>query len=469
MSTQDKARSTPGDDLARWLDDRLRLAEGSKKYLNKAFPAHWSFLLGEVALFCLIILVATGIFLAFFYVPDHRLVVYDGPYVPLQGQEISAAYESTLRLSFEVPAGLLMRQIHHWAALVFVAAIVVHMLRIFFTGAFRKPRELNWVIGVTLLLLAIGAGFTGYSLPDDLLSGTGLRIGYSVLMSIPFVGPLLGFIGLGGEYPGTNTLGRLYLMHVLIIPAGLLGLVAAHLAILIRQKHTQKPGGLAREDNVVGEPLFPNQTMTSLSLFAFTVAVLSLLGGLFEINPLWLYGTYEPFQVFAPMQPDWYMGWLEGLMRLWPAWEWTMFGVTIPAIFLPGVVLPGALFTVVFAWPWIDRRWIGRDDREHHLLVRPRDNPMRTAIGVAGLTFLVVITVAGSNDVIASDIGMGLQTLTNVLRFASLLLPLVAGFAAYRIASSLGAGAPDPVAPEPAGDDSGAATADQDAPSAGQP
>jgi ubiquinol-cytochrome c reductase cytochrome b subunit len=440
VSTQDRARKTPGDDLARWLDDRLRLAEGGKKYLNKAFPAHWSFLLGEVALFCLIILVATGIFLALFYVPDHRLVVYDGPYVPLQGQEISAAYDSTLRLSFEVPAGLLMRQIHHWAALVFLAAIVVHMLRVFFTGAFRKPRELNWVIGVALLLLAIGAGFTGYSLPDDLLSGTGLRIGYSVLMSVPFVGPLIGFIGLGGEYPGTDTLGRLYLMHVLIIPAGLIGLVGAHLAILIRQKHTQKPGGPAREDNVVGEPLFPNQTMTSLALFAFTCAALALLGGLFEINPLWLYGTYEPFQVFAPMQPDWYMGWLEGLMRLWPPWEWTMLGVTIPAIFLPGVVVPGVLFTVVFAWPWIDRRWVGRDDREHHLLLRPRDNPLRTGIGVAGITFLAVITIAGSNDVIASDIRLGLQTLTNVLRVAAIGLPLLTGFAAYRITGSLGAG-----------------------------
>ena len=460
MSSSQKARQSPVDDLARWLDDRLRLAEGGRKYLHKAFPAHWSFLLGEIALFSLIVLFATGVFLALFYVPDHRLVVYDGPYVPLQGQEISAAYESTLRLSFEVRAGLLMRQIHHWAALVFVAAIVVHMLRVFFTGAFRRPRELNWVIGLALLLLAIVAGFTGYSLPDDLLSGTGLRIGYSVLLSVPFVGPLLGFIGLGGEYPGTDTLGRLYLMHVLIIPAGLVGLVTAHLVILMRQKHTQKPGGRARQHNVVGEPLFPNQVMTSLSLFAFTVAVLALLGGLFEINPLWLYGPYEPFEVFAPMQPDWYMGWLEGLMRLWPAWEWTMFGVTIPAIFLPGVVVPGVLFGLAFAWPWIDRRWIARDEREHHLLVRPRDNPLRTGIGVAGITFVALITLAGSNDVIASDLGMGLQTLTWWLRVLTVVLPPLAGWVAYRIAASLGTGGAEDADPaSPGGDDAGDAAA----------
>jgi ubiquinol-cytochrome c reductase cytochrome b subunit len=437
MSAPPTSRRSPVDDLARWMDDRLRLAEGSRKYLDKAFPGHWSFLLGEIALFTLVVLLFTGTFLAFFYTPDSRLVVYDGPYVPLQGQEISAAYESTLRISFEVRAGLLMRQIHHWAALVFVAAIVVHMLRVFFTGSFRKPRELNWVIGVTLLLLAFGAGFTGYSLPDDLLSGTGLRIGYSVLLSIPFVGPLIGFIGLGGEYPGTDTIARLHLLHVMIIPAGLLALVGAHLAILVRQKHTQKPSALAREDNVVGEPLFPNQTMTSLSLFAFTIAVLSLMGGLFEINPLWLYGTYEPYEVFAPAQPDWYMGWLEGLLRLWPAWEWTMFGLTIPSVFLPGVVVPGLIFGAVYAWPWIDARWIAEDHDEHHINDRPRDVPVRTGWGVAGVTFLVLITIAGSNDVIASSLEMGLDTLTLLLRLGTLALPPLAGYVAYRIALGL--------------------------------
>jgi ubiquinol-cytochrome c reductase cytochrome b subunit len=431
-------KQTPIDDLARWVDNRLRLAESSRKYLRKAFPAHWSFLIGEVALFSLVVLLFTGIFLALFYTPDTTLVVYDGPYAPLQGREITAAYESVMRLSFEVRAGLVMRQIHHWAALVFVVAIVVHMLRVFFTGAFRRPREINWVIGVALLLLAFGAGFTGYSLPDDLLSGTGLRIGYSALLSIPFVGPLIGFIGIGGEFPGSDVLGRLHLMHVLLIPGGLVALVSVHLAILVRQRHTQKPGGPARNDNVVGEPLFPNQTLTSLSLFAFVIAVLSLLGGLFEINPVWLYGPYEPFEVFAPAQPDWYMGWLEGLLRLWPAWEFTLFGITIPAVFIPGIVIPGIMFGVVFAWPWIEQRWITKDAREHHLLQRPRDVPWRTAIGVAGLTLLLVIFVAGSNDVIAADTRTGLQTVTNLLRIAVFVLPPLAGVVAYRVVSKLG-------------------------------
>ena len=436
-ATQTRRRRSLVDDLARWLDQRLDLAAGSKKYLNKAFPAHWSFLLGEVALFSLVVLLFTGTFLALFYTPDARTVIYDGPYAPLQGMEISAAYDSTLRLSFEVRAGLLMRQIHHWAALVFVAAIVAHMLRVFFTGAFRKPRELNWVIGVLLLLLAFAAGFTGYSLPDDLLSGTGLRIGYSVVLGIPFIGPLLGFLLLGGEYPGVDTISRLHIAHVMLIPAGLLGLVGAHVAILVRQKHTHKPSKLAREDNVVGEPLFPSQTLTTLALGAFTIAVLSLLGGLFEINPVWLYGTYEPYEVFAPAQPDWYMGWTEGLVRLWPAWEWTFFGVTIPSTLLPAVGIGGVIFTTMFLWPWIDRKWVGRDDLEHHLLERPRDNPLRTGIGVAALTLMAVIFVAGSNDVIASNLTMGLQTLTNVLRIACFVLPPITGWIAYRMARSL--------------------------------
>ena len=436
-ASSDRPRQSPVDNLARWMDDRLRLAEGSRGYLRKAFPAHWSYLVGEVALFSLVVLLFTGTFLAFFYTPDTTPVIYDGPYAPLAGQEISAAYDSVLRLSFEVRAGLLMRQIHHWAALVFVAAIVVHMLRVFFTGAFRRPRELNWVIGVALLLLAFGAGFTGYSLPDDLLSGTGLRIGYSALVSIPFIGPLAGFLALGGEFPGVGILGRLHILHVMLIPAGLLGLVGAHMGILVRQKHTQKPSPRATENNVVGEPLFPNQTLTSLSLFAFVIAVLALLGGVFEINPVWLYGPYEPFQVFAPSQPDWYMGWLEGLLRLWPAWEFTILGITIPSAFLPSVVVPGIIFTVVFAWPWIDARFITKDFEEHHIAQRPRDVPMRTALGVAGLVLLGVIFVAGSNDVLASNTTTGLQAITWILRVAVFVLPVLAGVVTLRMATTL--------------------------------
>ena len=449
-----EVKDTPLQRVASWADDRLHLAEGSRKYLRKAFPGHWSFLVGEIALFALVILLVTGTFLALFYTPDTTLVVYDGPYVPLQGQEITAAYDSTLRLSFEIRAGLLFRQIHHWAALLFVAAILVHLLRVFFTGSFRRPREMNWVIGGLLLLLAFGGGFTGYSLPDDLLSGTGLRIGYSALLSVPFLGPLLGYLGLGGEYPGAFVLGRLHILHVMIIPALLVGILTAHLVIMVRQKHTQKRRPGATEHNVIGEPLWPNQAITMASLFMFTAAVLSLLGGMFEVNPVWLYGPYEPFEVFAPAQPDWYIGWLEGLLRLWPAWEWTILGITIPSAFIPSVVIPGIMFTVMFAWPWIEVRWISKDPAEHHINQRPREAPVRTAVGVASLALLAVIFVAGSNDVVASELSVGLQTLTAWLRALAFILPAIAYVVTLRLmqrleAASVRVPAADPKATAP--------------------
>jgi ubiquinol-cytochrome c reductase cytochrome b subunit len=189
------------------------------------FPDHWSFLLGEVALFCFIVLVATGVFLTLFFRPDAAPVVYQGAYEPLQGREMSAAYQSVLRLSFEVRAGLVMRQTHHWAALVFIAAITMHLLRVFFTSAFRRPRELNWLVGIGLLIFSIGMGVTGYSLPDDLLSGTGLRIAYSVMILIPFIGPYLGFLIFGGEFPTEGIISRLFVMHVMLLPALIIVLI----------------------------------------------------------------------------------------------------------------------------------------------------------------------------------------------------------------------------------------------------
>jgi ubiquinol-cytochrome c reductase cytochrome b subunit len=417
---------------ARWLDERFNLAESTRKLLRKPFPGHWSFLIGEIALFALVVLFLTGIFLALFYRPDTRLVTYMGPYEPLQGEMVSVAYESVLRLSFEIRAGLLMRQIHHHAANVFMAAVVLHMLRVFFTGAFRKPRELMWVTGVALLVVGIAAGFTGYSLPDDLLSGSGLQIAYSTLLSVPFVGPFLAFVGLGGEIPNPDLMGRLHILHVLILPAVLVILVTAHLAILFRVRHAQHPGGPRTERNVIGKPLFPTQTMISTAAFFGTVAVLALLGGLYEINPVWVYGPFEPWRVVAPLQPDWYVGWLEGLLRLWPAWDFMILGIVIPQPFIPGIVLPGVMFTVVALWPWIEQRWITQSTAEHNLLDQVRDVPLRAAIGAGAVVFGVIMLMAGSNDVLAADFFVPVETVTIALRIAIILLPLLVGLGTYR-------------------------------------
>ena len=398
-------------------------------------------MLGEVALYCFVVLVLTGVFLTFFFNPSPHQVVYHGSYRQLDGVHMSEAYRSVVHLSFDVRAGLVMRQMHHWAALVFLAAIVAHLCRIFFTGAFRRPRELNWVIGVTLLLLALFNGFTGYSLPDDLLSGTGLRIAYSVVLSVPIVGEWAAFLLFGGEFPSGDILARLFVVHILIVPALIAALLTFHLAVLWRQKHTQFPGRGRTERNVVGSRLWPTYTAKSIGLLALVVALLGALAGLAQINPVWLYGPFDPASVSTAAQPDWYVGWLEGALRLAGPWQVHVFGRTISEVFWPAVFIPGIFFGVLFAWPWLERRATG-DRAEHHLLDRPRDRPVRTALGVAGLTFFVVLTVAGAQDIVSQHLDVSILTVTDTLRILLFALPVAFGCIAWTWARDLRADVP---------------------------
>jgi ubiquinol-cytochrome c reductase cytochrome b subunit len=418
--------------LATWVDTRTGMAGLVRTGMRKVFPDHWSFLLGEIALFAFVVLVLTGTFLTFFYVPSAALVPYDGPYLPLQGQEVSAAFDSVMALSFEVKAGLLMRQIHHWTALVFVAVVILHLCRVFFTGAFRRPRELNWVVGFTLLVLAIAEGFTGYSLPDDLLSGTGARIAYSAALSIPLIGPWIASLVFGGEFPTQALISRFFVIHVMLLPGVFIGGIAAHLAFVVIHKHTQYRGGPATETNVVGRYLWPSQTFLSVGLFFLTAAVVALIGGLFQINPIWAYGPFEAAEVAAPAQPDWYVGWLDGALRIFPPFEPTIFGFTLPSAFIPGVLLPGIIFTIVALWPFLEARF-DRDDREHHLLDRFWEHPIRTASGVAILALFGVLTLAGGNDVIAFYFSTEVETLTYVFRYLTLILPPLLFFLTLRV------------------------------------
>jgi ubiquinol-cytochrome c reductase cytochrome b subunit len=362
---------------------------------------------------------------------------------------MSNAYRSILQISFEVKAGLVMRQVHHWAALVFVAAIAVHMMRVFFTGAFRKPREINWLLGISLLVLALAMGVTGYSLPDDLLSGTGLRILYSVAISIPFIGPYLAFLIFGGEFPTATIVSRLFVFHIMLLPAILLGGVAVHLAILWRQKHTQFPGPGRSEHNVVGKSFWPSQVFKSSGLMLLTAAVLALMGGLVQINPVWTYGPFIPTTVSAPAQPDWYIGWIEGMLRLFPPIEFTALGVTIPSPFIPGVLLPGILFGILTLWPFIEQRFLTHDDQFHELLDRPRDNALRTSLGVAGVLVFVVATIAGGNDVASVILDVPVETMTNVLRVAIFVVPIIGFLVTYRICRELKRESLETAAPAP--------------------
>jgi quinol---cytochrome-c reductase cytochrome b subunit len=433
MSTAEKALRGTGV----WLDDRLRGAKGLRGFLKKLFPDHWSFLLGEIALYSFIILLLTGTFLTLFFKPSMTDVIYHGSYTKLNGVHMSDAYASTLNISFDVRGGLLMRQIHHWAAILFLAAIMAHMLRIFFTGAFRKPREINWLIGVTLLTLGIVEGFAGYSLPDDLLSGTGLRILEGVLLSIPIVGTYITFFVFGGQFPGHDLIPRLYIVHVLLLPGIILALVSAHLFFMFYQKHTQMPGKGHTDKNVVGSPLYPYFIAKTGAWFFFIFAVCAGLATFAQINPIWLFGPYNPAAISAGSQPDFYMGWLEGALRMMPAWQITLLGHTLSlSVFIPGLVVFGLLVTGLAFYPFVEQ-WVTGDKREHHVLDRPRDVPTRTAIGVGGVTFYGLLWLIGGNDLIARFFDIQLYWTTWFGRIALIVGPIIAYFVTKRICFGL--------------------------------
>ncbi|MBM9464356.1 cytochrome bc complex cytochrome b subunit [Aeromicrobium sp. YIM 150415] len=420
-----------------WLDERLGLAALGKKNLRKVFPEHWSFMLGEIALWSFVVLLITGVFLTLWFDPSMAETVYTGSYRPLNGVEMSVAYASALDISFDVRGGLLLRQMHHWAAHLFIAAMMVHMLRVFFTGAYRKPREINWLIGLGLLTLGILAGFSGYSLPDDLLSGTGLRIADGMIKSIPLVGTHVSFFLFGGEFPGDQIIPRLYMAHILLIPALLLGLIAAHMLLLVYHKHTQFPGAGRTNENVVGYPMLPVYAAKAGGFFFIVFGVIAFLSATFTVNGIWIYGPYNPAEVTAGSQPDWYMGFAEGALRIFPPLEFDIFGSTWPlSVLIPGLGALGILFTLLGAWPFVER-WITGDDREHHLLDRPRNAPTRTALGVAGMTAFGLLWIGGGNDVIALRFGLDLNSITYFLRVMFFLGPIIAFIVTRRICISL--------------------------------
>ncbi len=422
----------------RWLDERTHQAPFLRKALRYVFPEHWSFLLGEIALYSFLVLVGTGVYLTLFYEPSLGPTVYEGSYEPLVGREVTRAYESVVDLSFEVDAGLLMRQTHHWAANVFIAAIALHLMRVFFTGAFRKPRDLTYYVGLAMLMLAMLEGFLGYSLIDDLLSGMGLAIAYSVLISTPVVGGNLALLVWGSEYPGTGEfLSRMYIGHVFVLPILIAVLISVHLLLVTLNHHGQLRGRRKRADNVVGAPLWPSYALRSIGLMFAVTGVLFLMGGLIQINPIWLWGPYETWNATNGAQPDWYMGWLIGALRAMVSFEPTVGDYTlVPNPFFGGALLPMAVFAFLFTWPSIERRITG-DTRQHHLLDRPRDNPMRTGVGVALGTFVALVLFAGSADRVFVQTGIPYQTQMWVYRVLLFVLPVLAFFVARRIALEL--------------------------------
>ena len=425
--------------LVRFVDQRAGAAPFVRKALRYVFPDHWSFLLGEVALYCFILLVATGIYLTLFFEDSRSQTVYHGSYKPLQGESMSRAYESVLHLSLDVKAGLLMRQTHHWAANVFLAAIVLHVLRVFFTGAFRKPRDLTYLVGLAMLFTAFIEGYLGYSLVDDLLSGMGLAIGYSVALSFPVIGGNLGLLLWGGPFPGSASFfPRMYIAHVLIIPLLITALLTLHLVLVASRHHTQfRESERTTEKQVVGVPTFPGQAPRSLGLMFAVFAVLFLLGGLVQINPIWLWGPYHVGEATNGAQPDWYLGWLIGALRLVPGFDLTIAGYTlVPNPFWGGALFPVVILFVLALWPWAERKLTG-DDAFHNLLERPRDNPWRTSLGAAFLTWIFLGFMSGSADRVTVWLGLDYAAQIWAYRVLIWVLPVAVFFVVRRACREL--------------------------------
>ncbi|MGE7434913.1 cytochrome bc1 complex cytochrome b subunit [Kitasatospora sp. NPDC001175] len=409
---------------ADWTDGRLGIYSLAKANLRKIFPDHWSFMLGEIALYTFVIIILTGVWLTLFFVPSMGETVYHGKYLPLNGIRMSEAYSSTLDISFDIRGGLLIRQIHHWAAILFVASMYVHMMRVFFTGAFRKPRELNWLFGAGLLILGMFDGFMGYSLPDDLLSGTGLRFMEGAILAVPIIGTYLMFFLYGGQFPGTAIIPRLFTVHVLLIPGIMLGLLVAHLILVFYHKHTQWAGPGRTEKNVVGMPLMPVYMAKAGGFFFLVFGIVSAISAIATVNPIWRYGPYRPDQVSTDAQPDWYMGYSEGLIRLMPGWEIRFLGHTLNlGVFIPLVVFPLVLLSI-WLYPFFEN-WVIGDKREHHILDKPRNAPVRTAFGAAWMGLYVVLLVGGGNDLFATHFHMSLNAISWACRIGFFVVPVV--------------------------------------------
>lgn len=438
MTTPPTPRTTSATGrFASYLDDRTGIAVAVKEFGRKVFPDHWSFMLGEVALYSFIALVLSGTFLTLFFQPSMAEVTYHGSYVPMQGLHMSTAFASTLDISFDIRGGMLMRQVHHWAALLFIAAAGLHMLRIFFTGAFRKPRELNWLIGFLLFVLGMGAGFTGYSLPDDLLSGNGLRIIDGMMKGVPLVGTWLSSLLFGGEFPGTAIVGRLYMLHIMVIPALIIALVALHLMFVVLHKHTHYPAPGRTETNVVGYPLMPVYTAKAGGFFFIVFGVIVLIASMFTINPIWNYGPYDPSPVSAGTQPDWYIGFADGMLRLIPPHlEATFLGGTWQFYILIPMIVLGGFLVVVACYPFIEQKLV-KDERYHNVLDRPRNAPTRTAIGAAGVSFYAVMWAAASSDVMSTHFHLDVFQVTHILQASLIVVPVIAYFVTKRVALAL--------------------------------
>lgn len=413
-----------------------RVADIRADLRRRTVPSHWTNLFGVVTLACIVVVTITGLWLMFFYTPSGDPTTYEGGYAPLHGAEVSKAFASTMRITFDVPGGLLMRQAHHWAALLLPASIIMQLLTTFFTGGFRRPRRGMWVLLFLIFVAALAGGWSGYALPDDMLSGTGLRITEGIALGIPVVGTWLASLLFGGPFPG-QIIEHLYPVHVVVVPAVLIGLVALRGLVAWRVGPPQFSGLGRTATNVVGVPLVPTAAARAGGLFLLVTGVLLAISATVTVNPIWLYGPAGPGNAGAGSQPDWYTGFLDGALRLVPSgWELVLFDRTWTLAILAPLAVVTVFLVAVAVYPFVEE-WATGDRREQHLLERPRSTPTRTGIGVAGIVFYGTLWAAGSADLIATQFGVTFEGVIGVLQAMLVLGPAVGFVVARRVCLGL--------------------------------
>jgi quinol---cytochrome-c reductase cytochrome b subunit len=411
---------------------RLRAASLAGRLYRRGRADRWSAMFGQIAVYSFVMTAISGVFLLFYFKPGMTAVTYHGSYRKLDGVPMSEAYRSTLDLSFDMRGGLLMRQIHHWAALLFVAAVCGYLLRLYFTGAFRRRRWLDWAVWVTMLALGMVAGLSGTILPDDSMSGGSLDVLQGVTLSVPVIGSHLALWIFGGDFPGHEIIGRAYWVHVAVLPA-----VMVALLVLLRWRgwrgsgrwrgwralgRPRRRGGRRHDRGQRGARGWPLVTPAPMVMFLFTCAALVLLGTFAQINPVWLVGPYQPGSISAGAVPGWYMGFVDGALRIMPGWEISVAGHPLTlAVLVPGVLMPGAFFTLLAAYPLLDRKLTADP-----LIERPREAATRTAVGAAGITFYGMLWAAAANDEIAYHLRVPLYAVSWFFRIAVLVGPVLA-------------------------------------------
>ncbi|WP_338089561.1 cytochrome b [Nocardioides lijunqiniae] len=388
-------------------------------------PHRWAHTFGVISMAAMVVLLVTGVFLTSFYDASGPHLRYDGSYTPLAGVEVSPAYASTMHLSFEVRGGLLARQAHHWAALVLPASLILQLFSTFFSGAFRKPRRGMWLLLFATFVLALAGGWSGYAMPDDMLSGTGLRIMHGMVLGVPVVGPRLAFLLFGGEFPG-HIMETLYPLHVYVVPGLLVAVVALRLRLAFVRGPMRSAAG-REHDSEGGRASTLRVTIArSGGLFLVAVGVLVLMGGAMTVSPIWLYGPANPAVASNGSQPDWYLGFLDGALRLVPpGWEVVLGGNTWSLGLLVPMAVIGGFLVLVAAYPFIESRLSG-DHEEHHVLDRPRDHPVRTGAGAAGAVFYGVLLSSAGVDIMATQLHLAFESLIYALRVALVLGPALA-------------------------------------------